>query len=279
MEPVIEARLIYKFHLLYPPSSATGPRPEAVQISGHGILVLVGAPEGVPVVVHNLGFVVDNRHSTREAGVVMNDPLTMIPDPQIRVWLDEPAHMAPGPVPLTLPTTIPEGHSEIFRLTAHTGKNDVQWRLGIEWSCGDKRSWAHLEIRTTAETGMVSHHPDGRRTSQANLHKEPDRPEVAAEAESNYRRAAESGDTEAMFHLGVSLAERGELAEAEQWFRACAESGHPRAAESVGWILEQNGHHTEAATWYRKAADLGSARAARRLARQTGHDGSIEPRE
>jgi hypothetical protein len=267
VEPVFEVRFICKSHLVYPPSSATGPSPETVQISGHGIAVRVGAPKGTLVVVHGIGFAVDARHPTREGDVVMASPLT-VPEPQIRVWLDEPEQTSPGPVPVTLPTMIPGGQSEWFVLTAHTKKHDVQWRLGVEWSCGEERSWASCKVRTTAETGWVCHHSDGRVTDQANLHPEPDRPEVAAEAESNYRRAAESGDAEAMFQLGVKLAERGALAEAEQWFRTCAATGHATAAESVGWILEQNEDLTKAANWYRKAAELGSTSAAQYLARK-----------
>ncbi|MCX2181785.1 hypothetical protein KV205_14765 [Streptomyces sp. SKN60] len=274
MEPVVEVQLIGQLQLIYPPSSATGPSPIPVQVSGHGIAVRVSAPEEEAVVVHSLGFRVRARHPTRSAPVAMR-PGARIPDPHVRVWLDEPAQMAPGPAPVTFPATIAGGESEWFLLTAHTKEHDVQWDLGVEWSCGAEQGWAGCAVRTTAETTMVKYGRDGQVTHNSNLHPEPDRPEVAAVAEANHRTGAEAGDPEAMFQLGVKLAERGALGEAEQWFRACAETGHATAAESVGWILEQRGEHSESMDWYRKAADLGSARAAEYLAERAGGEGSL----
>ncbi|MFJ7245120.1 tetratricopeptide repeat protein [Kitasatospora sp. NPDC098652] len=272
MEPVVEVRFIGILQLVYPPSSATGPRPTPVQVSGHGIAVRVTAPEGEAVVVHTLGFRVTARHPTRSAPVAVDHGVT-IPEPHIRVWLDEPAQMAAGARPVTLPTTVPGGRSEVFLLTAHTREHDVEWELGVEWSCGVRRAWAHCAVRTTAETTMVRYSPSGEVTHGANLHPEPERPEVAAVAEAGHRRDAENGDAEAMFRLAVSLAQRGELDEAQQWFRACAETGHATAAESVGWILDQLGDRAEAVTWYRRAAELGSARAAQYLAERDGAEG------
>ncbi|NUL04762.1 sel1 repeat family protein [Streptomyces lunaelactis] len=144
----------------------------------------------------------------------------------------------------------------------------------MKLSCRGEQGWFSYEVRTTAETSMVKYGRDGTVTHGANLHPEPDHPEIAAEAEANCRRDAESGDAEAMFQLAIKLAERGALTEAQQWFRACAETGHATAAESVGWILERNGSHTEAANWYRKAADLGSTRAAEYLAQRASDEDS-----
>ncbi|MFF0393003.1 tetratricopeptide repeat protein [Kitasatospora sp. NPDC004615] len=274
MEPVVEVRFISRLQLIYPPSSATGPRPITAQVSGHGIAVRVSAPEAEPVVVHTLGFRVKSRHPTRTAPLEI-DPWGSIPDPQVRVWLDEPAQMADGPVPITLPTTIPHGQSEWFLLTAHTQEHDVEWELGIEWSCGEKKAWTSCNVRTTAETSMVTFRKDGSRTPGFNLHPQPDRPEIAAAAEAGYRPDAENGDPEAMFRLAVRLAERGALREAKHWFLICATMGNATAAESVGWILEQQGKHAESVDWYRKAADLGSTRAAERLAERPAGE---EPR-
>lgn len=73
----------------------------------------VNARERAPVIVHSLGFHVKARHP-RTAPVTMDGLLTKIPEPHIRVWLDEPAQMADGPVPVTYPTTISSGESKLF---------------------------------------------------------------------------------------------------------------------------------------------------------------------
>ncbi|MFI6102133.1 hypothetical protein ACIA8G_41835 [Lentzea sp. NPDC051213] len=241
MEPVFEVWLIGRIHLIYPPSSATGPRPLPVQVSGHGVAIRVTAPDEAPVVVHSLAHRVEARHPTRVAPVSMDGMMAgvVIPDPHVRVWLDEPAQTAPGPVPLVLPTTVPGGQNEMFFLTAHTREHDVEWALGLEWSCDAEPRMASWKIRTTAESTMVRYHPDGTVTKNSNLHSEPDRPEIAAEAEAGYRTEAEGGDAEAMFQLGIKLAERGELAEARRWFQASEKSGHAKAAESAEWIRQR----------------------------------------
>ncbi|MFG7942223.1 hypothetical protein [Streptomyces cacaoi] len=262
MRPVVEVRFHYRSHLLYAPGPATGPHPVPVQISGHGIEVRVRAPEEEPVVVRTLGFTVDAREPARD-GDVVHDVSGSVPSPQIRVWLDEPQQMAPGPVPVAFPVTVPAAESTVFTLTAHTRRHDIRWHLGVSWTCGEEEGWARCPVRTTCRTGMVAHHPDGSVTENARLHAEPDPPKVAAEAESTHRAAAGSGDVEAMFRLGVCLAERGAHDEAQRWFQEAAEAGHATAAESVAWLLDQQGEHAEAAVWYRRAAALGGRGATR----------------
>lgn len=269
MEPVIETKCTFEVALVYPPSSRTGPKPTVVPITGHGIEVRVHATEGWPVVVQSLGYAVDARLAAVTGEVWVNPHSAVrILEPQIRVWLDEPAQMTPGPRPLSLPMTIPDGHTELFTLTAHTKEHDVRWWLRVEWTCGGEEGNSVFRLRTTAETGFTTFHPDGRVTERGKwFHPEPDWPEVAAEAERRYRHAAEAGDVDAMFQLGALLHERGELTEAEHWFQSSADAGHARAMASVGWILERRGNLTEAAQWYRKAADVGDDFAMRQIER------------
>jgi TPR repeat protein len=49
------------------------------------------------------------------------------------------------------------------------------------------------------------------------------------EAQSIWGAAAEAGDTEAAFHLGVLLVQRRDLAGAETWWRRAAEAGNVAA--------------------------------------------------
>ncbi len=59
------------------------------------------------------------------------------------------------------------------------------------------------------------------------------------EAQTIWSAAAEAGDTEAAFNLGVLLVQRGELDEAETWYRLAAEAGNTSAAYNLGVLLGQ----------------------------------------
>ncbi len=82
-----------------------------------------------------------------------------------------------------------------------------------------------------------------------------------------YRKAAEQGDADAQFILGVSY-ESGDgvaqdKAEAVKWFRKAAEQGLARAQYNLGWCYA-NGDgvardKAEAVKWCRKAAEQGDA--------------------
>lgn len=67
-------------------------------------------------------------------------------------------------------------------------------------------------------------------------------------------RAAEEGDTLAMYNLAYLAAERGDPTENERWSRASAEAGHPGGAFSLGLLAYERGDLEAAETWYRKAA-------------------------
>ncbi len=79
-------------------------------------------------------------------------------------------------------------------------------------------------------------------------------------AESWLRTAADSGHHGAKYHLrtvkfdhGVLLTERGELAEAESWLRKAAADGHNDARYRLGVLLTERGKLAEAESWLRKA--------------------------
>jgi len=87
------------------------------------------------------------------------------------------------------------------------------------------------------------------------------------EAVEGHRKAAEQGDAEAQFALGLCY-DSGDgiaqdCAEAAKWFRKAAEQEHVRACFNLG-LAYDNGDgaaqdYAEAMKWYRKAAELGHA--------------------
>jgi TPR repeat protein len=77
------------------------------------------------------------------------------------------------------------------------------------------------------------------------------------EAETWYRRAADAGNSLAMFNFGVLLADRDDLGEAETWYRRAADAGDSDAMSNLGLLLKERGELGEAETWWRRAADAG----------------------
>jgi hypothetical protein len=73
--------------------------------------------------------------------------------------------------------------------------------------------------------------------------------------EAGYRRAADAGNSEAMFNLGALLEQQGDPAGAETWYRKAADAGNSWAMYTMGALLELQGDLAGAETWYRKAAD------------------------
>ena len=91
--------------------------------------------------------------------------------------------------------------------------------------------------------------------------------------------AAQTGDAEAMYNLGVRCA-TGKKIEADthkalEWYQKAAEAGHARAALALGEIYEAGklvGKDEEnAARWYLKAAELGDVDAMVKVARIYAH--------
>ena len=86
-----------------------------------------------------------------------------------------------------------------------------------------------------------------------------------ASAAHGYRLAAEQGDAEAQFNLGVRYFHgRGvpeDIQEAIRWVRLAAEQGHAEARISLGALYDEGRgvprDHEEAVRWYRLAAEQG----------------------
>jgi hypothetical protein len=90
-----------------------------------------------------------------------------------------------------------------------------------------------------------------------------------AETLRRYRKAADRGDTDAQYNLGVSYRYgRGvpqDYAEALRWYRMAADRGNADAQNNIGFLYMQGlgvaPDYAEAMRWYRKAADQGETTA------------------
>ena len=90
-----------------------------------------------------------------------------------------------------------------------------------------------------------------------------------AEVANKYRQAAEQGDAEAQYKLGMCYYNGDGVpqnyAEAVKWFRQAAEQGHPKAQYILGYCYEYGDgvpqNSAEALKWWRKAAEQGHASA------------------
>ncbi|MFE1794418.1 serine/threonine-protein kinase, partial [Streptomyces sp. NPDC059525] len=109
-------------------------------------------------------------------------------------------------------------------------------------------------------------------------------PVPAAEAsetdEQHLQRAAEAGDSHAMFSLALLLADADRIDEAETWYRQAADAGRDSAMYNLALLLENTGRTGQAETWYRKAADAGHDGAMYNLAlllENTGRRTEAEP--
>ena len=83
-----------------------------------------------------------------------------------------------------------------------------------------------------------------------------------AEAVKWYRKAAEQGNTDAQFDLGVVTKDD---VEAVKWYRKAAEQGNAKAQFNLGFCYEKGTgvakDDVEAVKWYRKAAEQGQTNA------------------
>jgi TPR repeat protein len=77
-----------------------------------------------------------------------------------------------------------------------------------------------------------------------------------------WRHVADRGSSDAAWNLGLLLNERGDLIGAERWFRQAAEAGDLEAAVSLGLLLQAQGREDEAVAWWRQAAESGHGQAA-----------------
>jgi TPR repeat protein/DNA polymerase III delta prime subunit len=85
---------------------------------------------------------------------------------------------------------------------------------------------------------------------------------------SAWTKAADAGDTRAMFNFGVLLqtADPPDLDGARHWFQKAAEAGDMYAMNNLADLLEKRELWDEAETWYRKAAEAGDRQAMHNLA-------------
>ena len=70
--------------------------------------------------------------------------------------------------------------------------------------------------------------------------------------------AAESGDSQAMYELGLILEHRGELNESAKWMSMASESGLAKATFHVARFLFENGRESLSEEWFEKAIQQGS---------------------
>jgi len=99
-------------------------------------------------------------------------------------------------------------------------------------------------------------------------------PQNFGQAMNWYERAAEAGNVEAQFYLGVmyetGVRGNNDMAAAAKWYRRAAEQGHVEAQTRLGVLYYQGrgvaADLAEAARWYAKAAEGGSPRAQYNLA-------------
>ncbi|MFF3376440.1 hypothetical protein ACFYXF_26230 [Streptomyces sp. NPDC002680] len=85
---------------------------------------------------------------------------------------------------------------------------------------------------------------------------------VLAGAKEASRAAAEAGDRQAMFDMGLFAKGSLDSEEAEAWFRRAAEAGMPEAAWQLGLLLLRRGERREAEPFLETAAEAGDRRAA-----------------
>lgn len=150
-------------HLLRLGSSADPYYQEVIPVSGaHRVQVALEPRSEEPVVIRALRPVVVARRPTRkgEPGVTSG----MLPDGHFDVLLDadpprlQAAVAAAGTATLELPVTLRVDEPTTFVFTPRTDSNEVDWRIELDWSSGDKEGSIAVGLgrrpfRTTAESG------------------------------------------------------------------------------------------------------------------------------
>lgn len=77
-----------------------------------------------------------------------------------------------------------------------------------------------------------------------------------AAAEQSARRAAEAGDTSALFNLGSIRGRAGELDTAERLLLEAHEAGMPLVGYNLGTLYRRKENYAEAEVWFRRSAEL-----------------------
>jgi uncharacterized protein len=99
------------------------------------------------------------------------------------------------------------------------------------------------------------------------------------EAERRYKRAADADHRLAEYNLGVVFHDRGDLEEAERWWRRAAAAGHHGAEYNLGSLFTERGDFEEAERWYKPGADVGDHSAENGLGVLSRHRGDLEEAE
>lgn len=149
----------------------------------------------------------------------------------------------------------------LFLLTHHPAAEVRQLGGVIEGVLG--RSGASLPAPPTAPTTKVS--PPRSVQTTGGSSKAMEAPGVLGAkggdsvAGTWIRRAADHGDSDAMYTLGNEAYAKGDRATARNWFRRAADLGNAAAINGLGWLADEDGDRATALTWYRRAADHGDA--------------------
>jgi TPR repeat protein len=86
-----------------------------------------------------------------------------------------------------------------------------------------------------------------------------------ADARALFTVAAQRGEAQAMYNLGVLAQRLGEVQEACRWFQAAHEAGHPEAATNLGVVLYGAMDWSGSEYWLRIGADAGNQYAVQNL--------------
>ncbi|WP_331758970.1 tetratricopeptide repeat protein [Streptomyces anulatus] len=114
----------------------------------------------------------------------------------------------------------------------------------------------HTLIPDTTWHTALRHAVDPDELMTLGVHAHDDAPIIA---ESVYRRAADAAHIDAMFNLGVLLADAGRADEAESFYRQAAAAGNSDAKVNLGNLLADAGRTDEAESFYRQAAAAGNS--------------------
>jgi TPR repeat protein len=85
-----------------------------------------------------------------------------------------------------------------------------------------------------------------------------------------YRRAADAGDSSAMYSLGFLLQGQGNTEQAEQWYRKAAEAGHFGAMSNLAVLLRERREPAQAKHWHDMASAGGQITQPRPRKREPG---------
>ena len=90
------------------------------------------------------------------------------------------------------------------------------------------------------------------------------------------RKAANQGNMEAQYHLGLILYPEGNIEQAKGWLKKAANQGHVDAQYNLGWILYHEGNIEQAKIFWEEAANQGQRNAQFELGVILLNEGDVE---